>query len=542
MKCELLFPFMIVLILATANIDSKSPENPKTPKAPYNLSFELKDGLKFDECCEVNIFYDWKEELENREGSENAMGSEIERELPKYEGTTKYRYSVAEKQGETKLKVEFKSFSGLQFNVDDKEIHSKYIKGLSELKGQYIICNPNQMNEIDKYSSRLKSILDKASDKKDDTLKNIIMYLLDRPLVLFDEPTKPINVNDTWQGNPPLPRQELGIAEDAITYTLSSIKEKNKYTSAVITLKFDIDKKEKLEKEFIEEKGSGTGEIEFDLTNGVPLSIQFKLEHMRTIASKESKSTETSRCETKTTYKYKSFGKIKDKTEETSAKIDTIEFDADDGLKITGDMIKADSDKAIICVHMYPGSRKDYHKIMPKLADAGYSVLSIDTRGCPKGNTGKEKYEELYNKFSPELFKIIYKDVLTAKKFLIDKYKIDKNKVGLIGGSIGCSVVLMSAVEDESFNTLVLMSPGIDWAEIDNIDNMKNVGKRRILITYGDKEKDYADNIDKLKNAATDECKIKVKSVKGNAHAGYQFEKNPEIILEIVDFIKAYLK
>ncbi|RUT73011.1 S9 family peptidase [Ancylomarina longa] len=88
---------------------------------------------------------------------------------------------------------------------------------------------------------------------------------------------------------------------------------------------------------------------------------------------------------------------------------------------------------AMVWVHGGPGgqSRVGYFALIQYMVNQGYAVLAVNNRGS--SGYGKEFYKLDDKKHGD----VDLKDCIWAKKFLIKTGVVDKNKIGIIGGSYG---------------------------------------------------------------------------------------------------------
>ncbi|MFZ1560510.1 MAG: S9 family peptidase [Saprospiraceae bacterium] len=93
------------------------------------------------------------------------------------------------------------------------------------------------------------------------------------------------------------------------------------------------------------------------------------------------------------------------------------------------------------------------------LTDKGYTVLDIDYRGSD--GYGRDVRTGIYRHMGG----LDLSDQLDGKKFLVDKLHIDKNKVGIYGGSYGGFITLMALLtEPGTFKAGAALRSVTDWA------------------------------------------------------------------------------
>jgi len=93
------------------------------------------------------------------------------------------------------------------------------------------------------------------------------------------------------------------------------------------------------------------------------------------------------------------------------------------------------------------------------LTDKGYTVLDIDYRGSD--GYGRDVRTGIYRHMGG----LDLSDQLDGKKFLVDQLKIDKDKVGIYGGSYGGFITLMALLtEPGTFKAGAALRSVTDWA------------------------------------------------------------------------------
>ncbi len=120
-----------------------------------------------------------------------------------------------------------------------------------------------------------------------------------------------------------------------------------------------------------------------------------------------------------------------------------ITFEAADGGALRGSWYSAkgvSQNRAIILLHQYGGSRHDFDSFIPVLVENGYSVLAYDMRGEPVDYP---------------------KDVPSAVTFVKNQLRTPKQKIGIIGASLGANVAFVASGDIPEVGAVVLLSPGV---------------------------------------------------------------------------------
>jgi len=121
-----------------------------------------------------------------------------------------------------------------------------------------------------------------------------------------------------------------------------------------------------------------------------------------------------------------------------------------------------------VLAHGYGASKDefgDFRLLSGILNEIGVATLMFDFRGC--GDSGHQLGRMLCNSEWVE-------DLNNAVSFICSFKGIDKNRVGLIGESMGASVAILSAALDMRVKCAIALSPianGYEWASQNWIEN-----------------------------------------------------------------------
>jgi len=210
----------------------------------------------------------------------------------------------------------------------------------------------------------------------------------------------------------------------------------------------------------------------------------------------------------------------------------------DDNARITGTggvilagkyVPPASPDKlTFILLHGLGSGKGEWYSFVDKLTQQGYGYLLYDLRGHAdstkdkSGNTVDYKY---FLQAGPgsEWEKMV-PDLNCAVKYLVKK-GINKNKIALMGASLGANVSLLYAVKNKTIPLVVLLSPGWSYAGL-NIDTaIKEYGDRPLLIAAspGDKYA-YDSSIAMVQYARMNKTKVEFLYGDGAKHGVQMFD------------------
>lgn len=144
-------------------------------------------------------------------------------------------------------------------------------------------------------------------------------------------------------------------------------------------------------------------------------------------------------------------------------KLETIEIESADGLKITADLYLADKDKKtpfIVLCHQAGWSRGEYHEIAPKLNKMGFNCMAIDQRSGGAVNKVVNETAKRAKQAQKETgFVDAEQDMIASLKFARKNYA--DGKLILWGSSYSSALALRIAGENEKLVDAVLaFAPG----------------------------------------------------------------------------------
>lgn len=172
-----------------------------------------------------------------------------------------------------------------------------------------------------------------------------------------------------------------------------------------------------------------------------------------------------------------------------------VVFTSEDGVLLVGSYYKPkigtnNSTPSVILLHMLGVDRSTWDKFAQELSKNGYAVLSVDLRG--HGESIKQGNHTIsYQSFMPKNFKNMTLDVKAAKKYLIDQRNANPNQISIIGASIGANLALNYAALDSSINSVILLSPGLNYRGISTLDTIMKY-KGPIYIATAEDDSDSA--------------------------------------------------
>ncbi len=222
-----------------------------------------------------------------------------------------------------------------------------------------------------------------------------------------------------------------------------------------------------------------------------------------------------------------------------SGEVEEITYTTSDGWEVYGSYYVSGAEYApcVLLLHMMPSDRHSYDDFAPKLAGAGYDVLSIDLRGHGESQykNGEKRH---FEKFSDLEHQESIRDITAAKEFFTDK-KADTTRMAIVGASIGANLALVYAADDPDIKTVVLLSPGSDYRGVQTAPAMEVYRERSALIVASDEDDYSAESCRELKNLAGESAELKIYEDSG--HGTDIFGPQPQLETEVISWIGAHI-
>jgi dipeptidyl aminopeptidase/acylaminoacyl peptidase len=236
-----------------------------------------------------------------------------------------------------------------------------------------------------------------------------------------------------------------------------------------------------------------------------------------------------------------------------------VSFTTSDGLTIRGWLIPGWNGATVILGHTHKGSRVVMLYDAATLNGQGYSVLVFDWRGQGLSDGDKVSFGQ---------YEVL--DVTAAVDHLILFEGIDPNRIGVMGESLGGTVMLLAAARDDRIKAVVSASPlttiqdvadfqtrqipfagaltvqlgqmktGVDASKVKPVDEICKISPRPVLLIYGQYENFLPpDTADRMFAAACDPKELWV--VPGASHGGFRDVATQEFAARIVAFFNQHL-
>lgn len=208
-----------------------------------------------------------------------------------------------------------------------------------------------------------------------------------------------------------------------------------------------------------------------------------------------------------------------------------VEIEAEDGLMLVGSFFAPEKNTSpapgVVLLHMLWGERSSWEDFAIQLNEAGFAVLAMDFRG--HGETGGEVDWEK-----------AVQDVEQIWEFFREHENVDDVSMGIVGASIGANVAVAAAALEPDVKTVVLLSPGGNYAGVKMHDPMIDFGERPVLIVASEQDTYAAESAVRLEDLAAGEAELIM--YPGSGHGTIMLGREPELPSVIIAWLKKHLR
>lgn len=165
-----------------------------------------------------------------------------------------------------------------------------------------------------------------------------------------------------------------------------------------------------------------------------------------------------------------------------------------DGVILSGKFVPPKIRKkfTFIMIHGLGSNKSEWIKFAEIISNKGYGYFIYDLRGHGESNRDTKNREIDYRYFiTPgpgSEWNLMVDDLSYVIKYLVHK-NINKNRIGIIGASLGANIALMYASRHKFIPVVILLSPGWNYAGLNIESAVKEYSGRSIAIAVspGDK-------------------------------------------------------
>ena len=180
---------------------------------------------------------------------------------------------------------------------------------------------------------------------------------------------------------------------------------------------------------------------------------------------------------------------------------------------------------AVLLLHMLGGSKADWESFARELQKQGYAALAMDLRG-----SGASAKPEDWSK-APD-------DVKGGWQLLSSRPEVDANRTAIVGASIGSNLALMVGGAQDRVNTVIALSPGLDYYGLNPSSALKNFGQRPVYLVASKNDPYSFNSIQTLARLSVSAEKFELLS----AGHGTAMFKDPDLQSALIEWLNKYVR
>jgi dienelactone hydrolase len=199
---------------------------------------------------------------------------------------------------------------------------------------------------------------------------------------------------------------------------------------------------------------------------------------------------------------------------------------------------KVEKNPAIILIHQGRSSKDEWVALplWDMLLKQGYALLAYDIRQHGESSKDQGSLRDLFNNSSRSPL-----DLKAAIKFLQSDERVDGQRIGIIGASIGANLACVAA-SSNNYGIKSVVSISAKTAAAQSLSGLdSDIKPRNIFLIASEKEqggrrKQWAEE---LFSRATGERRVEIAS--GSKHGSFILRENPELNDQIIEWFKLTL-
>ena len=204
----------------------------------------------------------------------------------------------------------------------------------------------------------------------------------------------------------------------------------------------------------------------------------------------------------------------------------------DDGVRLSAiyyapDSLNQDS-RIVILLHEAYRDRSSWDDFSIAAQEDGYAVIALDLRGHGR-SMGEKTFDQAMDQ-----------DVDAVLDWIRASPDLNKDQIAIAGASVGANLALRAGARDPQINTLVLLSPGLKYWELEVEDAMHEYGRRPVLLVASEEDGYSAVSVQRLNEIGPGYDKLVL--YPGAAHGTEMIMSQPDLTVMMLDWFEQTMK
>ena len=204
----------------------------------------------------------------------------------------------------------------------------------------------------------------------------------------------------------------------------------------------------------------------------------------------------------------------------------------DDGVQLSVVFYAPDSliqdSRVLILVHEAFRDRSSWDDFSIAAQEDGYAVIALDLRGHGK-SMGEKTFDQAMDQ-----------DVDAVLEWIRASPDLNKDHIAIAGASLGANLALRAGARDPQINTLVLLSPGLKYWELEVENAMHEYGRRPVLLVASEEDGYSAVSVQRLNEIGPGYDKLVL--YPGEAHGTEMIRSQPDLTVMMLDWFDQTMK
>jgi len=215
-----------------------------------------------------------------------------------------------------------------------------------------------------------------------------------------------------------------------------------------------------------------------------------------------------------------------------------------DGFRIEGFLISPRKEAnpaaraGVVLLHMLNRTARDWDPLARRLVDAGFWCVAIDLRGHGKSTRRGDEVVRLRDLAAPAQFQAMTLDAEAARNALVAR-GIPRERIAVVGASIGANVALAFAAERPEVPAVVLLAPGLDFRGVRTEAPARLYAGRPALLAAAEGDEYSARSARELAGLIGHSSALKL--YPGAEHGTDLFASQPGLLALVTDWLVEHL-